>query len=146
MQLDEFRKRQYEAENAGNAETLENIPKVEDIVIGGWNTAGRKRKKAAANENTESGAGLKLRKTSGAVPPKKPEAQKSEKQPKDAKDAKATETKPGGDKGGKIVKTSAGTAITQSDIPHTSPKTDAAKSPAIGSLMGLVTYSSDEDD
>jgi len=124
-QLDQFRKAQYEAENAGSAEALENIPKVEDIVPGGWNASGRKRKKPTTNEGTTSAVGLKIRKMSSTlgVRPKEPQID-NESKPQKAKevatpDAKSMETE--------------------------TPK-QAAKMDSVSRLLGLVTYSSDDDD
>ncbi|KAF8459075.1 N-terminal domain of NEFA-interacting nuclear protein NIP30-domain-containing protein [Terfezia claveryi] len=122
-QLDQFRKAQYEAENAGSAEALENIPKVEDIVPGGWNASGRKRKKLTATEGATSSAGLKIRKMSGAsgVRSKGPTPQ----QPKTVEEANSKT--PG--------------------APTVGTEEDAKTGPHISSgLLGLVTYSSDDDD
>ena len=147
-QLDQFRKAQYEAENAGNAEALENMPKVEDVVPGGWSAGGRKRKKTAASEGAAStGAGLKIRKMNSAVKTK----------PKDTEPVETPSLQPevlaepsGSGKGQDERSSDAqgsstaarilpGNAITtkQAPVPNTRKPT---------SLLGLVTYSSDEDD
>jgi len=125
-QLDQFRKAQYEAENTGSAEALENIPKVEDIVPGGWNASGRKRKKPTTTEGTTSGVGLKLRKMSGTlgVRSKEPTPRQIDK-PKPQKVVEEMNSKTPGSK---------------------NVETEEAAKSAAGGLLGLVTYSSDDDD
>ena len=149
--LDQFRKAQYDAENAENAEALENMPKVEDIVPGGWNASGRKRKKVTTSEGTTSGVGLKIRKMSSTlgVRLKEPTSQQIDK----PKSQKAVEETKNGDS--KEVVTSCAknveTEATQSPVNTKDAKTSAGSAslkPAIqksGGLLGLVTYSSDED-
>ena len=137
-QLDQFRKAQYEAENAGSAEALENIPKVEDIVPGGWNASGRKRKKPTTTEGTTSGVGLKIRKMSGtsSVRSKEPTLQQIDK----LKPQKAVEETDSKTPGAKMVETE---AMEEAAKTGPSPKPVVQRS---GGLLGLVTYSSDDDD
>ncbi|RPB28357.1 hypothetical protein L211DRAFT_778430 [Terfezia boudieri ATCC MYA-4762] len=122
-QLDQFRKAQYEAETAGSAEALENIPKVEDIVPGGWNASGRKRKKLTTTEGTTSAVGLKIRKMSGAsgVRSKGPTPQ----QPKTVEEANS--------------KTLGALTVGTEEAANTVAQKSSG-------LLGLVTYSSDDDD
>ncbi|KAI5808901.1 N-terminal domain of NEFA-interacting nuclear protein NIP30-domain-containing protein [Peziza echinospora] len=165
-QLDTFRKAQYEAEAAGNSEALEGgIPKVEDIVVGGWNASGRKRKKPLTSAST--GAGSKFRKT-GTMPGK------VEKTSTDKSKAVATPPKATSEQGAQSgeekspdLSTAASKQKPQSKetvqlLPDTMELTKAPtkavekkvtakaevkkKAPAAVGLMGLVTYSSDEDD
>ena len=144
-QLDQFRKAQYEAENAGNAEALESMPKVEDIVPGGWSAGGRKRKKIAASESVATtGAGLKIRKMNSAVKTK----------PKDTELVETPRLKPevsaeqlGSEKGqARRSPDAQGLPSATSNFPTTSKPDSAPNMLKPSTLLGLVTYSSDEDD
>jgi len=127
-QLDLFRKAQYEAENAGGTEALENIPKVEDIVPGGWNASSRKRKKNAANESAgTAGPGLKIRKMSSTPGTKLRDP--------------GTSTENLLDKPVEVQKMPAEAPSKAAD--PALPQPTVPKPPG---LLGLVTYSSDEDD
>lgn len=144
-QLDQFRKAQYEAENAGNAESLENIPKVEDIVLGGWNVGGRKRKKPTAND------GLKIRKMSdtSGVKPKKP----TPKQPNNSDLEKVIGALENGKTPDAVTpgssKLEADTSAAISPANKSMMKEPVSSNPVAptsGGLLGLVTYASDDDD
>ncbi|KAF8474829.1 N-terminal domain of NEFA-interacting nuclear protein NIP30-domain-containing protein [Kalaharituber pfeilii] len=140
-QLSQFRKAQYEAESAGNSEALENIPKVEDVVVGGWAVSGKKRKKTVVNETAENGARSKIRKMSGIIgaKTKKPTPPKPAPTAEKTKEAEHTETKKSPTTGD----------ATSSPKQQAASKPQAASNPLKptgGGLMGLVTYSSDDDD
>lgn len=149
-QLDQFRKAQYEAENAGNAEALESIPKVEDIVPGGWSAGGRKRKKNATSDSiTTTGAGLKIRKVNSVVKTKPKETERVE--PPKHHQPEVLAEQPGSEKGqdnggGSGARELSTATRTAPGSPTTAKPRSAINLLKPTSLLGLVTYSSDEDD
>lgn len=162
-QLDEFRKAQYETElqmAGGSTTSLENLPKVEDIVVGGWKASGRKRKKAVSKSDANTGGvglPMKIRKTSSA-------GEKAEGSAGGEKDTaiSAQPTKVASDTNGPdkesmrpseppsiVALASVNTAKNPDPETHPlNPKTATSNSnPSGGGLLGgLVTYSSEEDD
>ena len=136
-QLDDFRKAQYDAEIAGNNEFLEAIPKVEDVVVGGWSASGRKRKKISTQATA---AGSKIRKM-GNAPSQKPEPTKSK--PTDSKPAEPSSAPPSVDKKPKQEGMKKEEKATEAPLADEKPKSTSVAKPG---MMGLVTYSSDEDE
>ena len=148
-QLDQFRKAQYEADNAGNAEALESLPKVEDIVPGGWSAGGRKRKKITASDSAATtGAALKIRKTNSAVKVKSKDSELVE-TPRRQSEVSAEQPKSEKGQGGSSSDAQGSPTTTKFNLPAnaTTTKPDSAPNiPKPSGLLGLVTYSSDEDD
>lgn len=136
-QLDAFKQAQQEAEKAASQQDSSNVPDTAEA----WTTGPRKRKKG----RDSTIGGVKLRRTST-----------TEKQP--VMPSSATEDADGPKKGKDDPVAPVpqpheeAKAVSEKMIPPSSPgevgpKTSASKSPSAATLgLGLVAYSSDEDD